>query len=278
MSGAAMLLRQRQGVRPAIQRSLQLAFDAEVYVVERGESIAVTITLARENITDAVTLSVSGLPAGTTGTLSPTTLEGATLVSTLTIASAVDASLVNLQSVLVSAATPLGATTSRAFLLTVEEQVVEPGAQFVLSASATAFNVVRDAAAFTTVSMVRGVGFTAAVALAIDETLPSGVTVEFGTTTLSGDVLSTGVTFLATDAATLGSFTATVRGTASGTLDNTVTLTVNVVDGARFGVNLIPHTQRVTTWGGNKTGDRINLEIDTLARYVARLRDWAASV
>lgn len=50
-------------------------------------------------------------------------------------------------------------------------------------------------------------------------------------------------------------------------------LTVNEVDGARFGVNLIPHTQQVTTWGGMQAGDRVNLEIDTLARYVARLAE-----
>ena len=48
-------------------------------------------------------------------------------------------------------------------------------------------------------------------------------------------------------------------------------LTVNEVDGTRFGVNLIPHTQAVTTWGDAREGDRVNLEIDTLARYVARL-------
>ena len=56
-------------------------------------------------------------------------------------------------------------------------------------------------------------------------------------------------------------------------LDGT-SLTVNDVSGAEFGVNLIPHTKQVTTWGDVKMGDRINLEIDTLARYVARLRDW----
>lgn len=53
-------------------------------------------------------------------------------------------------------------------------------------------------------------------------------------------------------------------------LDGT-SLTVNEVDGARFGVNLIPHTLTVTTWGGKKPGDRVNIEIDPLARYVARL-------
>ena len=56
-------------------------------------------------------------------------------------------------------------------------------------------------------------------------------------------------------------------------LDGT-SLTVNEVSGTDFGINLIPHTKQVTTWGDVVLGDRINLEIDTLARYVARLRDW----
>lgn len=55
---------------------------------------------------------------------------------------------------------------------------------------------------------------------------------------------------------------------------NGTSLTVNEVDGTDFGINFIPHTQKATTWGEVKVGDRINLEIDTLARYVARLRDW----
>ena len=55
---------------------------------------------------------------------------------------------------------------------------------------------------------------------------------------------------------------------------NGTSLTVNEVDGCEFGVNLIPHTQAVTTWGGVAQGDRVNLEVDTMARYVARLREW----
>ncbi len=51
-------------------------------------------------------------------------------------------------------------------------------------------------------------------------------------------------------------------------------LTVNEVEGASFGVNLIPHTLAATTWGQTAIGDLVNLEIDTMARYVARLRDW----
>ena len=56
------------------------------------------------------------------------------------------------------------------------------------------------------------------------------------------------------------------------TLDGT-SLTVNEVEGYTFGVNLISHTQSVTSWGASRAGDRVNLEIDVLARYVARLKD-----
>jgi len=55
---------------------------------------------------------------------------------------------------------------------------------------------------------------------------------------------------------------------------NGTSLTVNEVDGASFGVNIIPHTKAVTTWGDAREGDAINLEVDTMARYVARLREW----
>lgn len=50
-----------------------------------------------------------------------------------------------------------------------------------------------------------------------------------------------------------------------------VSLTVNEVEGAEFGVNIIPITQRETNLGGAKAGDAVNLEIDPVARYVARL-------
>ncbi len=58
---------------------------------------------------------------------------------------------------------------------------------------------------------------------------------------------------------------------------NGTSLTVNEVDGNRFGVNFIPHTKSVTTWGRVAVGDAINLEIDTLARYVARLAEATAT-
>ena len=54
---------------------------------------------------------------------------------------------------------------------------------------------------------------------------------------------------------------------------NGTSLTVNEVENTRFGINFIPHTKEVTTWGDAAVGDHINLEIDTMARYVARLAE-----
>ena len=57
-----------------------------------------------------------------------------------------------------------------------------------------------------------------------------------------------------------------------------VSLTVNEVQGRRFGVNIIPITLRLTGFGTLSAGDRVNLEIDLLARYVARLNEEAPQV
>lgn len=58
---------------------------------------------------------------------------------------------------------------------------------------------------------------------------------------------------------------------------NGTSLTVNEVNDNQFGVNLIPHTQKVTNWDAIKVGDKVNLEVDTLARYVARLNAYMAA-
>ena len=50
-----------------------------------------------------------------------------------------------------------------------------------------------------------------------------------------------------------------------------VSLTVNEVQGSVFGINLIPHTQAVTTLGALRAGTRVNVEVDQIARYVERL-------
>ena len=69
-----------------------------------------------------------------------------------------------------------------------------------------------------------------------------------------------------------GELAAFIAPKGSVTLDGT-SLTVNEVDGSTFGVNLISHTLSVTTWGASSAGQKVNIEIDMLARYVARLMD-----
>jgi riboflavin synthase len=54
-----------------------------------------------------------------------------------------------------------------------------------------------------------------------------------------------------------------------------ISLTINAVDGDAFEVLLIPHTLEVTTFGGLRPGDRINIEVDQMARYAARLAETA---
>ncbi|MEM8878753.1 MAG: riboflavin synthase, partial [Pseudomonadota bacterium] len=56
-------------------------------------------------------------------------------------------------------------------------------------------------------------------------------------------------------------------------LDGT-SLTVNAVQGNRFSIMLIPHSLAVTTWGAAQAGDRVNVEVDLMARYAARLMDY----
>lgn len=58
---------------------------------------------------------------------------------------------------------------------------------------------------------------------------------------------------------------------------NGTSLTVNNVDDKSFGVNLVPHTQKMTIFGAAKVGDKVNLEIDVLARYLKRMNDLQQS-
>lgn len=82
---------------------------------------------------------------------------------------------------------------------------------------------------------------------------------------LSGDARSTRIEISVPSA-----LTRYIAGKGSVTIDG-VSLTVNEVQGATFGVNLIPHTQAVTTLGAIRTGTRVNVEVDQIARYVERL-------
>ena len=55
---------------------------------------------------------------------------------------------------------------------------------------------------------------------------------------------------------------------------NGTSLTINHVSGQNFDINFIPHTKNTTTWAAARVGDIVNMEVDMLARYVARLHEW----
>jgi riboflavin synthase len=82
---------------------------------------------------------------------------------------------------------------------------------------------------------------------------------------LSGDARSTRI-----EISVPAALTRYIARKGSVTIDG-VSLTVNEVQGATFGINLIPHTQAVTTLGQVRTGTRVNVEVDQIARYVERL-------
>ena len=77
------------------------------------------------------------------------------------------------------------------------------------------------------------------------------------------------------DAARLAILSKAIEVLASTRPGDGVSLTDNEVDGARFSVNLIPHTLAATTMKSLAEGDRVHLEIDLIARYVARLHEPA---
>jgi riboflavin synthase len=77
------------------------------------------------------------------------------------------------------------------------------------------------------------------------------------------------IRFVLEDPAALARF---IAGKGAVALDG-VSLTVNDVDGTRFGVNIIPYTLAHTTWQDRRPSDLVNLEVDLLARYVARLKE-----
>lgn len=82
---------------------------------------------------------------------------------------------------------------------------------------------------------------------------------------LSGDARSTRI-----EISVPSTLTRYIARKGSVTIDG-VSLTVNEVQGDRFGINLIPHTQAVTTLGALRTGTRVNVEVDQIARYIERL-------
>src|ERR1700733_4193106 len=154
-------------------------------------------------------------------------------------------------------ALPLGASIANSGVcLTVV--AVEPQGD----SSAIAFDVGAETLAVTTLSQLRAGG-----RVNLERALRVGD--ELGGHMVSGHVDGIAEILSRRDFEDLAKFSA-VKGSVA--LDGT-SLTVNAVDGDTFEVLLIPHTLTVTTWGERRAGDKVNIEVDQMARYAARLME-----
>ena len=192
-------------------------------------NVATSVLLARTNFSDVVTLSVEGLPAGVTATLSTTSPAAD---STLLTLSALTTTAAGTYPIVMRAKSALVDRTATLSLTVTAPQ------DFALSAAPASLSVVQlGPSVTTTVNIARLAGFTGAVALSL-ENLPTGVTGAFAASSVTG--ASTVLTLNAAAGATVGTSTVTVRGKVAGLPDRTTTLSVVVAASGAFTLSLTP--------------------------------------
>jgi subtilisin family serine protease len=185
--------------------------------VVQGSSTSYTINISRTNFTAAVTLSVSGLPSGGTGTFNPNPASGTSSTLSVTTASSTPTGTYALT--ITGTGGTLTRTTSASLVVT-----ATPPPDFSLGVTPASQSVVRGASTTYTVNITRSGGFTASVTLAISG-LPAGASGTFSPNPAAAN--SSTLTVTTTTTTTLGSFVFTVTGT-SGTLSRTATATLVV--------------------------------------------------
>jgi hypothetical protein len=203
--------------------SFTIAPGTTALTVTQGSSIADTITVAGAGgFAGSVTLAVSGLPAGVTGTFGTNPTTGSSVL-TLTAGSTAAAGT----STLTITGTSGALTASSAVSLTINTTQT-PG--FTLAASAATLSVTQGSAATETITVMDAGGFAGSVTLAASG-LPSGVGAVFGTNPTTG---SSVLTLTAGSTATAGTSNVIITGT-SGTLTSTTSIALTVAPAAAAG-------------------------------------------
>ena len=180
--------------------------------VARSASQTVSITIARTgSFTDAVSLAVSGLPAGVTGTFSPTPIPAGQTTSTLTLSASASASTGTVTVTVTGSASGVTSQTT-AFQLTVTSAPVQTG-PFAMSISATSYLVYPSNQTFTSpiITLVRNAGFTGSVSFSITG-LPSTLFVGFTPSSTTGNTSTAVVLNLGTPN---GEYIGTITGTSA---------------------------------------------------------------
>ncbi|MBA3918961.1 MAG: hypothetical protein C0516_10295 [Gemmatimonas sp.] len=192
--------------------------------VVQGASGTVPITITRSNgFADGVTLAVSGLPTGVTGSFAPATIAAGSTTSTLTLNVAANAAAATTPITITASGTGVTAQTA-----TVNLTVTAAASPAIsLTANPAAVNVVSGATATTSIGIARTGGFAGEVTLAL-EGAPAGLTGTFSASPVPGTVFASILTLNASAAVAPGTYNLTVRGTGTGVTAQTVNISVTV--------------------------------------------------
>jgi hypothetical protein len=185
--------------------------------MEQGTSATTNVTLSRTNFAGEVSLTVSGLPSGATGTFAPNPTT--TSASVLTVAGGT--ALPGTYTVTVTGTAPGLADRTATFTLT-----ITASSSYTITPAASTLSIAQNGSASVSIGISRS-NFTGSVSLAVSG-LPSGATASFSVNPVSGD--ASVLTINAGTAAT-GNYPLTITGTASGTSDRTATVTLAVTSG-----------------------------------------------
>lgn len=199
--------------------TLALSIPSPAISLGTGSSGSVSVSITRGgSFTSAVTLSVSGLPAGVTASFSPASLDPSTTTSTLTVNTSATAAAGT--STLTISASGNGVTTQTG---TVQLTVIQT--TIALAAAPATLSIAPGQTGTSTLTITRSTGFTGAVTFALDNP-PAGITATFNAspTTTATSV----ITLAVASTVAAGQYSVVVRGSATGVTDKTAVIAVTV--------------------------------------------------
>ncbi len=222
--------------------SIALTLSASATTLQAGGNTTFTATIARTNFTGAVSVAVSGAPAGVTSNVTNSGDTYTVAITTVATAAAGNYPL----TVTASGSGVSNATGTYTLTLT-----APPAASYTLSVAPTTLSVAQGATGQATVNLAR-VNFTGAVGLAVTGA-PAGVTTTLGASSVTGDNTTLAVAIGSAVAA--GNYTLTVTGTVAGQTDRTATLALTVTAAASGSIALSanPATLSATPGGAAVT-------------------------
>ncbi|MBL0940492.1 MAG: hypothetical protein IBJ03_16475 [Gemmatimonadaceae bacterium] len=223
--------------------AIALAAGSTTLSVVQGATGTVPVTITRSNgFADAVTLAVSGLPTGVTGTFNPATVAAGSTTSTLSLAVAANAAAATTPITITASGTGITAQTA-----TVNLTVTAAATPAIsLTANPAAVNVTAGQTATSAIGIARTGGFTGDVTLAL-EGAPTGLTGAFSANPVGSAATTSTLTLSTTSAVTPGTYNLTVRGTGTGVTAQTATVAVTIA--AAPGVTLSAITAQSLSQG-----------------------------